>query len=180
MADGKVAQPGVEGGVTRRRGGTVAGGKPGGGGVLPGGQWGKQAAVRSLSAGVAELNTMPSLDLNEPINWDEIDDFEGNVHDLDYDYVWESGNEGDGNTTDEEDEIVPEDVLVEPEAGGDAHTVQQVEEASMHHVEEADAVPQADAGDEAVFVAFDSGTPANIKRRRYYPPDIKRIFFRFQ
>nr|CAB3503830.1 unnamed protein product [Digitaria exilis] len=117
-----------------------------------------------------------SSDLNEPINWDEIDDFEGNVHDLDYDYVWESGNEGDGNTTDEEDEIVPEDVLVEPEAGGDAHTVQQVEEASMHHVEEADAVPQADAGDEAVFVAFDSGTPANIKRRRYYPPDIKRIF----
>ncbi|KAF8670865.1 hypothetical protein HU200_035512 [Digitaria exilis] len=57
---------------------------------------------------------MPSLDLNEPINWDEIDDFEGNVHDLDYDYVWESGNEG---------------------------------------------------------------TPANIKRRRYYPPDIKRILY---
>jgi hypothetical protein len=40
------------------------------------------------------LNTVPGLDLNEPINWDEIEEFEGNVHDLSYDYVWDSGNEG--------------------------------------------------------------------------------------
>jgi hypothetical protein len=32
--------------------------------------------------------------LNEPINWDEIEDFEGDIHDLSYDYVWDSGNEG--------------------------------------------------------------------------------------
>nr|TKV96575.1 hypothetical protein SEVIR_9G436900v2 [Setaria viridis] len=55
---------------------------------------------------------MSGLDLNEPINWDEIEKFEGDVHDLSYDYVWDSGN---------------------------------------------------------------GGTPANIKRRRYYPRDIKRI-----
>jgi len=40
------------------------------------------------------LNTMPGLDLNEPINWDEIGEFEGEVHELNYDYVWDDGNEG--------------------------------------------------------------------------------------
>nr|TKW28866.1 hypothetical protein SEVIR_3G357100v2 [Setaria viridis] len=57
---------------------------------------------------------MPGLDLNEPINWDEIGEFEGEVHELNYDYVWDDGNEG---------------------------------------------------------------TPANIKRRRYYPPECKRIMY---
>jgi hypothetical protein len=37
---------------------------------------------------------MAGLDLNEPINWDEIGEFEGDIHDLTYDYVWDSGNEG--------------------------------------------------------------------------------------
>jgi hypothetical protein len=34
------------------------------------------------------------LDLNESINWDEIEKFEGNVHEWNYDYVWDSDNEG--------------------------------------------------------------------------------------
>jgi len=149
------------------------------------------------------LNTMPGLDLNEPINWDEIGEFEGEVHELNYDYVWDDGNEGnhrdfslfffvffhctsgvligndtadsednndqdedgqgegDGNTA--EAEAVhgePEAVHGEPEAGSGAHTVQQVQgAASVQQVEEAGYVPQADAGDEADVVAFDSGTP---------------------
>jgi hypothetical protein len=37
---------------------------------------------------------MSVLDLNEPLNWDEIEEFEGNVHELNYDYVWDSDNEG--------------------------------------------------------------------------------------
>jgi hypothetical protein len=42
------------------------------------------------------LNTMHSLDLNEPLSLstDEIEEFEGDVHDLNYDYVWDDGNEG--------------------------------------------------------------------------------------
>jgi hypothetical protein len=36
---------------------------------------------------------MPSLDLNKPINWDDIEEFEGGVLDLDYDYVWDVGIE---------------------------------------------------------------------------------------
>ena len=39
------------------------------------------------------LHTMPSLDLNEPINWDEIEEFEGGILDLDYNYVWDVGDE---------------------------------------------------------------------------------------
>ncbi|KAF8769580.1 hypothetical protein HU200_006171 [Digitaria exilis] len=58
---------------------------------------------------------MPGVDLNEPINWDEVEEFEGGVLDLDYNFVWDSGNE--------------------------------------------------------------EGTPVNIKKRRYYPPDIKRILY---
>jgi hypothetical protein len=42
----------------------------------------------------SRFNTMPGVDLNEPINWDELGEFEGNAEDLDYDYVWDSGNEG--------------------------------------------------------------------------------------
>ena len=142
---------------------------------------------------------MPGLDLNEPINWDEIEEFEGDVHDLSYDYVWDSGNggnhlefsfsicfhctsyvfndndttdddddegedgqdEGDHNTVDGDDEAVYGDVVVEPEAGSGAHILQQVEGESVQQVEEADVVPQADAGDEADAVAFDSGTPSH-------------------
>jgi len=37
---------------------------------------------------------MSGLDLNQPIDWDEIEEFEGGVLDLDYDFVWEPGNEG--------------------------------------------------------------------------------------
>ena len=40
------------------------------------------------------LLIMPGLDLNQPIDWDEIEEFEGDVLDLDYDFVWEPGNEG--------------------------------------------------------------------------------------
>nr|CAB3503460.1 unnamed protein product [Digitaria exilis] len=36
---------------------------------------------------------MPGVDLNEPINWDEVEEFEGGVLDLDYNFVWDSGNE---------------------------------------------------------------------------------------
>nr|CAB3455595.1 unnamed protein product [Digitaria exilis] len=36
---------------------------------------------------------MPGLDLNEPINWDEIEEFEGGTLDLSYDFVWDSANE---------------------------------------------------------------------------------------
>ncbi|CAD6225419.1 unnamed protein product [Miscanthus lutarioriparius] len=127
---------------------------------------------------------MPGLDLNEPINWDEIEEFEGDVHDLSYDYVSDSGNGADNGDDDDEGEDGQDegdhntvDVVVEPEAGSGAHILQQVEGESVQQVEEADAVPQADAGDLADAVAFDSGTPANIKRRRYYPPDIKRILY---
>ncbi|CAN6229630.1 unnamed protein product [Urochloa humidicola] len=114
---------------------------------------------------------MPGLDLNQPINWDEIGEFEGGVHDLTYDdYVWDSGNEaadededeGDGNTTAD-----GEDAGDEADAG--APFVQQAQRAP--------SVQQPDAGDEADGVPFDSGTPANVKRRRYYPPDIKRILY---
>ncbi|CAL5005753.1 unnamed protein product [Urochloa decumbens] len=126
---------------------------------------------------------MPGLDLNQPINWDEIGEFEGDVHDLTYDYVWDSGNEAaadddddDGNTAaDGEDEAARGDVVVEPEAGSGAHTVQQAQGAPS--MQQAYAGDEADAGDEDDVVAFDSGTPANIKRRRYYPPDIKRILY---
>ena len=31
---------------------------------------------------------MPGLDLNEPINWDEIEEFEGGILDLNYNFVW--------------------------------------------------------------------------------------------
>ena len=36
---------------------------------------------------------MPGLDLNQPIDWDEIEEFEGGVLDLDYDFLWDPGNE---------------------------------------------------------------------------------------
>nr|XP_034593075.1 uncharacterized protein LOC117854924 [Setaria viridis] len=120
---------------------------------------------------------MPGLDLNEPINWDEIGEFEGEVHELNYDYVWDGGNEADGEDNNDQDEDgqgegdgntaeaeavhgEPEAVHGEPEAGSGAHTVQQVQgAASVQQVEEAGYVPQVDAGDEADVVAFDSGTP---------------------
>lgn len=37
---------------------------------------------------------MPISDLNEPINWDEIEEIEGNVHELNYDYVWDNACKG--------------------------------------------------------------------------------------
>ena len=37
---------------------------------------------------------MPGLDLNKPINWDEIEEFEGGVLNLNYDFVWDTDNEG--------------------------------------------------------------------------------------
>ena len=40
------------------------------------------------------LLIMPGLDLNQPIDWDEIEEFEGGVLDLDYDFLWDPGNEG--------------------------------------------------------------------------------------
>jgi len=151
---------------------------------------------------------MPDLDLNEPINWDEIEEFEGDLHDLSYDYVSDSGNggnhrefsfsicfhctscvlngndtadngddddegedgqdEGDHNTVDGDDEAVYGDVVVEPEAGSGAHILQQVEGESVQQVEEADAVPQADAGDLADAVAFDSGTPSHANHVLFF------------
>jgi hypothetical protein len=123
---------------------------------------------------------MPGLDLNEPINWDDIGDFEGHVHELNYDYVWDDGNKGnhryflsflysfivravylngndtaDGEDNDDEDE--------DGQGEGDGNTADGEDEAvhgepeagngahTVEQVEEADYVPQADADD--------SGTP---------------------
>nr|TKW28526.1 hypothetical protein SEVIR_3G333600v2 [Setaria viridis] len=57
---------------------------------------------------------MPGLDLNQPNDWDEIEEFERGILDLNYDFVWDPSNEG---------------------------------------------------------------TPNYIKRRRHYPPDIKRFIY---
>jgi len=43
---------------------------------------------------IFSLLTMPSLDLNQPIDWDGIEEFEGGILDLSYDFVWDPGNEG--------------------------------------------------------------------------------------
>ena len=137
--------------------------------------------------------------MNEPINWHEIEEFEGDVHDLSYDYVSDSGNGGNhrefsfsicfhctscvlnGNDTadngddDDEGEDGQDegdhntvDVVVEPEAGSGAHILQQVEGESVQQVEEVDAVPQADAGDEADVVAFNSGTPSHANHVLFF------------
>ena len=58
--------------------------------------------------------------------------------------------------------------MVEPKAGSDAHILQQVEGESVQQVEEVDVVPQADAGDEADDVAFDSGTPSHANHVLFF------------
>nr|CAB3465508.1 unnamed protein product [Digitaria exilis] len=123
---------------------------------------------------------MPGLDLNEPINWDEIEEFEGGTLDLSYDFVWDSANEeedGGGNDTEEDDEHATDVEIEAREAdvdqAGEAVVVEQTEEADIVGLGETNA---GDEAEEAVQ-AFDSGTPVNIKRRRYYPPDIKRILY---
>jgi len=149
------------------------------------------------------LNTMPGLDLNEPINWDEIGEFEGEVHELNYDYVWDDGNEGNHRdfslfflysfivravyllamiqltakkkTTKMKMAKVKvtatqlkqkqsmanlKQSMANLKQAAVQAAVQQVQgAASVQQVEEAGYVPQADAGDEADVVAFDSGTP---------------------
>uniref|UniRef100_A0A0D9X002 Uncharacterized protein n=1 Tax=Leersia perrieri TaxID=77586 RepID=A0A0D9X002_9ORYZ len=36
---------------------------------------------------------MAGLDLNQPFKWDEVDDLEGEIPDLNYNYVWYSESE---------------------------------------------------------------------------------------
>uniref|UniRef100_A0A0E0QFW9 DUF7769 domain-containing protein n=1 Tax=Oryza rufipogon TaxID=4529 RepID=A0A0E0QFW9_ORYRU len=90
---------------------------------------------------------MAGFDLNQPINWDEIDDLEGVVPYLNYDFVWDPGNE-DGEGSGEERSDGDDD------AGGGA-----------------------DAGDGAEAVDAAETTGINIRKRRHYPPDMKRSIY---
>ncbi len=50
--------------------------------------------TKLVSAFLPLLNTMASLDLNQPFNWDEVEDLEGEIPDLNYDYIWYLESEG--------------------------------------------------------------------------------------
>ncbi|KAG8065685.1 hypothetical protein GUJ93_ZPchr0004g39290 [Zizania palustris] len=50
---------------------------------------------------------MPDFDLNQPINWEHIQDFDGLVIDLNYDFEWDEGdnevvNHGGGDEDDKQ------------------------------------------------------------------------------
>ncbi|XP_052165117.1 uncharacterized protein LOC127782093 [Oryza glaberrima] len=84
---------------------------------------------------------MAGFDLNQPINWDEIDDLEGVIPYVNYDFVWDPGNE-DGEGSGEE---------------------------------RSDGDDDAGGGAEAVDAAETTGI--NIRKRRHYPPDMKRSIY---
>ncbi|RLN13391.1 hypothetical protein C2845_PM09G20790 [Panicum miliaceum] len=128
---------------------------------------------------------MPGLDLNEPINWDEIEEFEGGILDLGYNFFWDSGNEevllinDDDDTEDGDGDGDDQDDSDAADVGGEARAdqAQEAEADVVDQADEAEVQGGTNAGNEAVAEAFDSGAPVNIKRRRYYPPDIKRILY---
>nr|TKW26528.1 hypothetical protein SEVIR_3G196100v2 [Setaria viridis] len=95
------------------------------------------------------------IDLNEeppesvvPIDWDDIAEWDGPAHELDYDMVWDEGNQGDEHE--------------ETEVEVDVDALQ-------------DLVTGAGDGDHVASGAADEdeGSGSNDKRRKYYPDDLK-------
>ncbi|RLN05363.1 kinesin-1-like protein PSS1 isoform X2 [Panicum miliaceum] len=92
----------------------------------------------------------------------------------------------DGDTADGDGDGDDQDGSDAADVGGEARSDQAQEADVVDQVDEAEVQGGTDAGNEAVAEAFDSGSPTllsnprapiNIKRRRYYPPNIKRILY---
>uniref|UniRef100_A0A0E0E9M9 DUF7769 domain-containing protein n=1 Tax=Oryza meridionalis TaxID=40149 RepID=A0A0E0E9M9_9ORYZ len=126
---------------------------------------------------------MAGLDLNQPFNWDEVEDLEGEIPDLNYDYIWylesedeEGGHEdvnnaaagcgnddggggGGGDNDDGGGGGAGGDNDDDGGGGGRAHAGMDAG-SGTHDVDQNDSV-----------------TGINIKKRRHYPPDIKRTIY---
>ncbi|EEE52908.1 hypothetical protein OsJ_35513 [Oryza sativa Japonica Group] len=101
---------------------------------------------------------MASFDLNLPIiNWDEVEDFDGDISDLNYDFVWdydnEDGEDGNGRGSGNDGGCDGSDDDGGGSGGGG----------------------DDGGGDQTTDGAVDAGI--NIKRRRHYPPDMKRAIY---
>lgn len=103
---------------------------------------------------------MAGFDLNPPIiNWDEVEDFNGDISDLNYDFVWdydnEDGEDGNGRSSGNDGGCNGSDDDGGGSGGGDDDS--------------------GGGGDQTTDGAVDAGI--NIKRRRHYPPDMKRAIY---
>ncbi|BAS78317.1 Os02g0311600 [Oryza sativa Japonica Group] len=122
---------------------------------------------------------MAGLDLNQPFNWDEVEDLEGEILDLNYDYVCYLENEDEEGGHEDVDNTAARGDNDDGGGGGDNDDGSRGgnnDDGSDDGGGSGGGDGDNDDGGGGGGGAH-AGTGINIKRRRHYPPDVKRTIY---